>query len=83
MNTTKVTSQGTISLPAAIRRKFNVKPGDTLTVSEKAGDIVISKTPSLEILHELAKPYLKNYDLKNYKNGDGWTAHVMEKYGKK
>lgn len=83
MNTTKVTSQGTISLPAAIRRKFNVKPGDTLIVSEKSGDIVISRTPDLAAIREANKKYLKNYDLKNYKSGDGWKAHVMKKYGKK
>ncbi len=83
MNTTKVTTQGTISLPIALRRKFGVKPGDTLNVTERQGEIVITKTPDLDVLHEMAKPYLKNYDLKNYQNGDGIADYVMEKYGKK
>lgn len=83
MNTTKVTSQGTISLPAALRKKFGVKPGDTLTVSERQGEIVITKAPDLRALQEMAKPYLKNFDLKNYRNGDGLADYVTEKYGKK
>lgn len=83
MNTTKVTTQGTISLPISLRRKFGVKPGDTLTVSERAGEIIISKSLDLDAIHAISKKYLKNYNLKDYKNGDGWTAHVTEKYGKK
>lgn len=83
MNTTKVTSQGTISLPTAIRRKLGVQPGDVLSVSERAGEIVISKRPDLEALREQNKKYLKNHNPKQYKSGDGWTEHVIEKYGKK
>jgi AbrB family looped-hinge helix DNA binding protein len=83
MNTTKVTTQGTISLPVSLRRKFGLKPGDTLTVTERPGEIVITKALDLVDLHEMNKKYLKNFNLKNYKNGDGWADYVMEKYGKK
>jgi hypothetical protein len=33
-------------------------------------------------LRGMSKKYLKNCDLKNYQNGDGIAAHVIEKYGK-
>lgn len=83
MNTTKVTTQGTISLPIALRRKFAVMPGDTLTIFERQGEIVITKTPDIASVQKIAKAYLKNFDLKNYKNGDGFADYVLEKYGKK
>jgi hypothetical protein len=37
----------------------------------------------LEILREMNKKYLKNstHDPRKYRNGDGWAAYVMEKYG--
>jgi hypothetical protein len=60
-----------------------VKPGDTLNVTERQGEIVITKTTDLDALHEMAKPYLKNFDLKSYQNGDGMADYIMEKYGKK
>ena len=83
MNTTKVTTQGTISLPIALRRKFAVMPGDTLTIFERQGEIVITKTPDIVAVREMNKKYLKNFNLQNYKNGDGMANYVMEKYGKK
>lgn len=83
MNTTKVTTQGTISLPIALRRKLGVMSGDTLSVSLRQGEIVITKTPDIATVQNMAKAYLKNFDLKNYKNGDGFADYVVEKYGKK
>lgn len=83
MNTTKVTTQGTISLPIALRRKFAVMPGDTLTIFERQGEIVITKTPDIVAVRQMNKKYLKNFDLKNYKNGEGMASYVLEKYGKK
>lgn len=83
MNTTKVTTQGTISLPVALRRKFAVMPGDMLTIFDRQGEIVIVKTPDVVSVRQMNKKYLKNFNLKNYKNGDGMADYVIEKYGKK
>lgn len=83
MNTTKVTTQGTISLPVSLRRKFGMKPGDTLSVSERHGEIIITKTPDIAAVQELNKLYLKNFKVNDYVNGDGMADYVSEKYGKK
>jgi AbrB family looped-hinge helix DNA binding protein len=83
MNTTKVTTQGTISLPIALRRKFSVMPGDTLSIFERQGEIIITKTPDIAAVRLMNKKYLKNFNLENYKNGDGMADYVIEKYGKK
>lgn len=83
MNTTKVTKQGTISLPITLRRKLDVLPGDTLTVFARQGEIIITKTPDITSVQKIAKEYLKNFNHKNYKNGDGFADYVAEKYGKK
>ncbi len=84
MYTTTVTSQGTISLPAAIRRKYNVRPGDTVRIED--GDVIRIVIPEpIEALHArnaLRLARLGKKPVGPYKNGDGWAAHVVEKYGR-
>lgn len=80
---TKITSQGTISLPAALRKKYGFKPGETVTI-EDDGEITIRKTPSFSELREKNAKYVKKAPKGYvYKSGDGVTAHVTEKYEKK
>lgn len=80
---TKITSQGTISLPAALRKKYGFKPGETVTI-EDDGEITIRKTPSFAELRERNAKYVKNAPKGYaYKSGNGFTAHVIEKHGKK
>lgn len=80
---TKITSQGTISLPAALRKKYGFKSGETVTIEDN-GEIIIRKTPSFEELREKNAKYIKNAPKGyTYKSGDGITAHVHEKYAKK
>lgn len=80
---TKITSQGTISLPTALRKKYGFKPGEIITIEDNE-QITIHKTPSFAELRKKNGKYLENVP-KNYtyKNGDGFVAHVKEKYGKK
>ena len=79
MYKTKITSQGTISLPAALRRKYNLKQGDELSI-EDSGKLVISKVPDLSTLRSKNKEFAKKST--KYSPGDGFSAYVKEKYGK-
>jgi AbrB family looped-hinge helix DNA binding protein len=80
MYTTKITSQGTISLPAALRKKYGFEAGQTVTITDN-GQLVIEKNTDFETLHKENAKYLPAEPIP-YKNGDGFTAHVLEKYKK-
>jgi len=60
-----------------------MKPGDTLIVQERNSEIVITKTPDITTVQEINKKYLKNFKIKEYRNGDGLADYITEKYGKK
>ncbi len=80
---TKITSQGTISIPAVIRRKYNIKAGELVTIEDTGtGKITISKSTDFATLRKMNSPYLSNNPT-SYKNGDGLEAYVIEKYGQK
>ena len=80
MYTTKITSQGTISIPSALRRKYNLKIGETVTITDN-GQITIVKNPDFATLRAENAKYLSGTPIP-YKNGDGFAAHVLEKYKK-
>jgi len=77
MYQTKITSQGTISLPIALRKKYNLTPGEVVTVEDN-GRITLYKTPDLSELRAHNKSYVRN---RTSESGDGFSAHVKEKYG--
>jgi AbrB family looped-hinge helix DNA binding protein len=79
---TKITSQGTISIPAPLRKKYSLQPGDTVTL-EDTGKIVITKNADFASLRQQNAKYLTGKKPFVTKNGDGFTMHVMEKYGQK
>jgi hypothetical protein len=54
-------------------------PGDTLTIFERQGEIVITKTLDIDVLRSQNKKYLKK-SIKPYRSGDGFRAHVKQKY---
>ncbi len=71
--TSKVTSQGQISVPAEVRKKLGVGPGSTLEWDEEGGQIVVrrvKKYSSLEI-HKILFPNgpPKRRTLKELKKG--------------
>jgi AbrB family looped-hinge helix DNA binding protein len=76
---TKITSQGTISIPAALRKKYDLKPGETVTV-EDTGKITISKSTDFASLREKNAAYLSGKHIP-YQSGAGLEAYVNEKYG--
>ena len=80
MNHTVLTSQGTLTLPAEVRRRHNLHSGDILTIDDTDG-IRIVKNMSFNELRE--KNRVSARRLRGYKQGDGGLAHVREKYGKK
>lgn len=80
MYQTKITSQGTISLPAALRQKYGLKIGEVVTLEDN-GKITIVKNPDFNTLREQNKKYLTPNSA-GYQNGDGLTAHAQEHYGK-
>lgn len=52
----KITSQGTISLPIELRRKYNLKKGDELSI-EDSGRLVLFKAPDFSDLRDKNKSY--------------------------
>ena len=85
MYKTKITSQGTITLPASLRKKYGFQAGTILSI-EDTGKIIISKMPDIEEIRKKNERHLKKVGLWgksiSYKQGDGMAAHVLEKYGK-
>lgn len=77
---TKITSQGTISLPAVLRRKYDLKPGELVTI-EDTGKITISKNPDFSTLRQKNATYISPEKPIPYQNGDGLEAYASEKYG--
>ena len=84
MYMTKLTSQGTITRPAELRRKYRLKAGHVLTI-EDLDTLVIHKVPNVEDVRSRNKQYLTprtRAAAASYKAGDGFAAHVQEKYGR-
>ena len=47
---TRVTSQGQVSVPAAIRRKLGVEPGSTLQWIERGDEVVVKRRSTYSTL---------------------------------
>ncbi len=84
MYMTKLTSQGTITLPAELRRKYRLKAGHVLTI-EDLDTLVIHKVPNLADVRARNKAYLTKQARAasaSYKQGDGFAANAREKYAR-
>lgn len=84
MYTTTLTSQGTITLPAELRRKYRLEAGHVLTI-EDLDTLVIHKVPNLADMRSRNKQYLTpraRAAAASYKAGEGFAAHVQEKYAR-
>ncbi len=85
---TILTSKGTTTIPATIRRKLGLKPGMAVVFSErkKPGKYVVEIERDLTIgeLRVLNQAALKRAGTWNkpYYSGAGFEAYVMDKYGK-
>jgi bifunctional DNA-binding transcriptional regulator/antitoxin component of YhaV-PrlF toxin-antitoxin module len=83
MYTTTVTSQGTITLPAALRRKYNFYAGRIVTISD-TGKLEILIPESIQKMREKNNAWLKDKAaVGNLPNGAGFRAYVQKKYDTK
>lgn len=89
----KVTTKGQVTIPVYLRKKVSIKPGQRLTFSlNKKGNVEIIRPINIEDLQRQNQELLRKRGFtpeklrkmaEEYRSGDGITAHVLEKYGKK
>ena len=81
---TRVTSQGQVSVPAAIRRKLGVEPGSTLQWIERGDEVVVKRRSgsTFEEMHKILFPNgpPKPISLKQMDEAIG--DYMREKHGK-
>jgi AbrB family looped-hinge helix DNA binding protein len=82
---TTITEKGQITLPAEIRKTLNLSPGKKLKLTLEADRITITRPVDILEVRQILKDEIKKNKTanSNAKSGDGWTAHVKEKYGRK
>lgn len=86
-----VTSKGQMTLPADIRAKLHVKPGQRVAIRmNERGEAVIEPAMTVQELRQKAYDSLARRGItadqvremaEGYQSGDGMTAAVSEKYG--
>lgn len=70
MQITTVTAKGQITLPAEIRKKRGIKPGDKIQVVEEKGEIKVAPIPDFFSLRGSLKSE-KKYDRKKARKAIG------------
>ena len=82
---TRITSQGQVSVPAAIRRKLGVAPGSTLQWTLRGDEVVVKRRGqyTFEDIHKELFPNgpPKRRSLKELKLGI--EAYIREKHGRR
>lgn len=82
---TRITSQGQVSVPAAIRRKLGVAPGSTLQWTLRGDEVVVKKTGqyTFEDIHKALFPDgpPKRRSLKQLK--EGIADYMRQKHGRR
>jgi AbrB family looped-hinge helix DNA binding protein len=86
-----VTEKGQTTIPAYYRVRHQIKAGQQVIFSEnEAGQLIVEPAPDLDSLRQKAMQDLASRGFtkekihkiaQNYKSGDGFGAHVKEKYG--
>lgn len=82
---TILTSKGTTTIPVEIRKKLGIEPGMFVSFEEnQAGDYVLKREQTIEEVRAMNKAALKQQGTDGiaYESGDGFKAHVTEKYAK-
>ena len=60
-----VTSKGQVTIPAAIRKRLNIKAGQLVPFSiDKKGNAVIEPVPDIEAIREANRRFMKDRGLK-------------------
>lgn len=80
MYTSKVTSQGTITIPAALRRKYGLKPGARIGISEDGRMLFDAVKERLKIRGE--NKAVAKRRRRRYRQGEGFSIAVKERHGK-
>ena len=72
----KLSSKAQIVLPAPIRRKLNIKPGDELEITTEDNVITIRKSPqsAADALDGCGSNIWKDYDKELNNTRDQWTT---------
>lgn len=88
-----ITSKGQMTLPADIRSKLHIEPGQRVAIHmNEQGEAVIKPIVSLEELRKKTYASLRARGITDdmvremalgYKNGDGMAAAVDEEYGQR
>jgi bifunctional DNA-binding transcriptional regulator/antitoxin component of YhaV-PrlF toxin-antitoxin module len=87
---TTVTSKGQITLPVEFRRAMKVSAGQKLAIKYVDNSMVVAPVADADDVRSRTKKHLESQGFtpdklkemaKNYRNGDGYEAHVKEKYG--
>lgn len=74
MPTATVSSKSQIVLPAEVRRRLGIRPGDRLTVEVADGQILLRKAPpsDLEALAAFRGPVWRDLDEEISRDRDEW-----------
>lgn len=76
MPTAKLSSKAQIVLPAAIRKRLRIEPGDTLEITADDNVILIRKAPdsTADALGACAAELWRNYEKELEEARDQWSA---------
>jgi antitoxin PrlF len=80
----KLTAQGQISVPAAVRRKLGVGPGSTIEWDEANGQVVVRKAGKYsfaDVRRELFPSTPRKRSLKDF--DEGIEAYVRDKHARR
>ena len=84
---TILTSKGTTTIPAVLRKHLGIKPGMRVQFSEdaKTGRYFIERSLTIEEVRAMNQAEMKRAGTWNkpYYSGAGFEAHVLAKYGKR
>ena len=81
---TRVTSQGQVSVPAAIRRKLGVEPGSTLQWIQRGDEVVVRRRvgSTFEEMHKILFPNGPPKPISLKQMDDAIGDYMREKHGK-
>ena len=74
MPTAKLSRKAQLVLPASIRRRLNIRPGDRLILEVEDDHVVLRKAPEsdVEVLRRYRSDLWKDYGRELERERDGW-----------
>jgi len=79
-----VSTKGQVTIPVEIRETFNIQPGTRVGFRLENGSVSLELPATIEEVRAMLQESMKADEigiLPLYSNGDGFSAHVREKYG--